>query len=156
MNLNKLQLAGNLTHAPELRRTQSGHSVVEISIAINRKWRDRDSNDLRESTTFVNNITFWGKQAENLHTWVSKGDPIYLEGRLELDTWEDKETGKSRSKLKVIGDNWQFLKSKSNNNSDQSEDDEDDEEEHEESHPHNNTLHPQTLPDEPDDDTIPF
>lgn len=106
-NLNKIQLIGNLTRDPELRHTPKGTAVAEISIAINRAWVDA-SGTKQEETTFVE-ITFWGKTAEIAQKYLSKGRGVYIEGRLQLDTWDDKDTGKKRSKLKVIGENLQFL-----------------------------------------------
>lgn len=110
-SLNKVQLIGNLTRDPELRHTPKGTAVAELGIAINRTWKD-DSGNKQEETTFVD-VTFWGRQAEVIQQYCSKGDPIYIEGRLQLDTWDDKDTGKKRSKLRTIGENFQFLKGKS-------------------------------------------
>ncbi len=109
-NLNKVMLIGNLTRDPELRHTPKGTAVSEISLAINRNWTN-DQGQKQEETTFVE-ITFWGRQAEVIQQYVTKGSPIYVEGRLQLDSWDDKETGKKRSKLRVIGENFQFLSAK--------------------------------------------
>jgi single-strand DNA-binding protein len=106
-NLNKVQLMGNLTRDPELRHTPRGTAVAEISIAINRSWRN-DAGEKQEDTTFVD-VTFWGKTAELAQKYLAKGRGIYIEGRLQLDTWEDKESGKKRSKLKIVGETLQFL-----------------------------------------------
>lgn len=106
-NLNKVQLMGNLTRDPELRQTKAGTSVCEIGLAINRKWTN-DAGEAQEETTFVD-VTIWGKRGETIAKYCRKGQPLYLEGRLHLDTWEDKETGQARSKLKVIGESFQFL-----------------------------------------------
>lgn len=106
-NLNKVMLIGNLTRDPELRYTPKGTAVADISLAINRVWRD-ESGAKQEETTFVD-VTFWSKTAETLAKYMRKGNPLYVEGRLALDTWDDKETGKKRSRLKVIGENMQFL-----------------------------------------------
>jgi single-strand DNA-binding protein len=118
-NLNKVLLIGNLTRDPELRHTPKGTAVAELGLAINRTWKD-DSGNKQEETTFVD-ITFWGRQAEVIQQYCAKGDPLYVEGRLQLDTWDDKETGKKRSKLRIIGEQFQFLASKNsgdrNNNS---------------------------------------
>jgi single-strand DNA-binding protein len=109
-NLNKVMLIGNLTRDPELRHTPKGTAVSEISLAINRNWTN-DQGQKQEDTTFVE-VTLWGRQAEVVQQYVTKGSPIYIEGRLQLDSWDDKETGKKRSKLRVIGENFQFLSSK--------------------------------------------
>lgn len=106
-NLNKVILMGNLTRDPELRHTPRGTAVAEMSLAINRSWRN-DAGEKQEDTTFVD-VTFWGKTAELAQKYLTKGRGIYLEGRLQLDTWEDKDTGKKRSKLKIIGETLQFL-----------------------------------------------
>ena len=80
----------------------------DLSLATNRTWRDKRTNELQEKTTFVN-ITVWGQQAETCKKYLAKGREIMVEGRLELDQWEDKETGKNRSKLYVVADRIQFL-----------------------------------------------
>jgi single-strand DNA-binding protein len=108
-NLNKVMLIGNLTRDPELRHTPKGTAVSEISMAINRVWNN-DQGQKQEETTFVE-VTLWGRQAELAQQYLPKGRPVYIEGRLNLDTWDDKETGKKRSKLRVIGENMQFLSS---------------------------------------------
>ena len=108
-NLNKVMLIGNLTRDPELRHTPKGTAVSEISMAINRVWNN-DQGQKQEETTFVE-VTLWGRQAELAQQYLTKGRPVYIEGRLNLDTWDDKETGKKRSKLRVIGENMQFLSS---------------------------------------------
>ncbi len=109
-NLNKVMLIGNLTRDPELRHTPKGTAVSEICLAINRNWTN-DQGQKQEETTFVE-VTLWGRQAEVVQQYVTKGSPIYIEGRLQLDSWDDKETGKKRSKLRVIGENFQFLSGK--------------------------------------------
>ena len=109
-NLNKVMLIGNLTRDPELRHTPKGTSVTELGLAINRVWYD-DNKQKQEDTTFVD-VTFWGRQAETIQQYLSKGRPILVEGRLQLDSWDDKETGKKRSKLRVIGESFQFIDSK--------------------------------------------
>lgn len=106
-NLNKVMLIGNLTRDPELRYTPKGTAVADIGLAINRVWSN-DAGERQEDTTFVD-VTLWGRQAELAEKYLSKGRGAYIEGRLQLDTWEDKESGKKRSKLKVVGENLQFL-----------------------------------------------
>ena len=108
-NLNKVMLIGNLTRDPELRHTPKGTAVAELGLAINRVWMDEQKGK-QEETTFVD-VTLWGRQAELAQQYLSKGRPVYIEGRLNLDTWDDKATGQKRSKLKVIGENLQFLSS---------------------------------------------
>ena len=106
-SLNKVLIMGNLTRDPELRHTPKGTAVADLSIAINRLWRN-DAGEKQEETTFVD-VTLWGKTAELAQKYLVKGRGIYVEGRLQLESWDDKETGKKRSKLKIIGENMQFL-----------------------------------------------
>lgn len=106
-SLNRVMLIGNLTREPEVRYTPKGTAVVDIGMAVNRTWTD-DSNQKREETTFVD-VTFWGRQAETIGQYCRKGSSLYVEGRLQLDTWDDRETGQKRSKLRVIGESFQFL-----------------------------------------------
>ena len=105
--LNKVMIIGNLTRDPELRHTGKGTAVAEIGIAINRVWKD-ESGQKQEETTFVE-VTLWGRQAEVAAEYLTKGRPVYIEGRLQTDTWDDKETGKKRSKLTIVGESLQFL-----------------------------------------------
>ena len=105
-SVNKVILIGNLTRDPELRYTPKGTAVAEIGLACNRRYKV--DNDLREEVTYVD-ITFWGAQAETVSKYLENGRSVYVEGRLKLDTWEDKETGKRRHKLGVIGEQFQFL-----------------------------------------------
>ncbi len=100
-------LIGNLTRDPEVRYTPKGSAVTDIGMAINRNYT-LDDGERREETTFVD-VTFWGRQAEVIGEYMKKGRPMYVEGRLQLDQWEDKTSGQQRSRLKVIGDNFQFL-----------------------------------------------
>ncbi len=106
-NLNKVMLIGNLTRDPELRFTPKGTAVADIAIAINRIWNN-EAGQRQEETTFVD-VTLWGRQAELAQQYLTKGRGIYVEGRLQMDSWDDKTTGQKRSKLKVIGENLQFL-----------------------------------------------
>ncbi len=106
-------LIGNLTRDPEVRYTPKGTAVTDLGLAINRNY-STDDGDKREETTFVD-ITFWGRQAETLGQYMKKGRPLYVEGRLQLDSWDDKSTGQKRSKLKVVGENFQFLGGRDDN-----------------------------------------
>jgi len=108
-NLNKTFSIGNLTRDPELKFTAKGTAVCDIGLTINRKFKT--DNGMQEETTFLD-ITFWGKQAETLAQYAQKGAQLYVEGRLQMDTWDDKETGKNRSKLKITGEQFQFLGSR--------------------------------------------
>ena len=106
-NLNKVMLIGNLTRDPELRHTPKGSAVTDLGLAVNRKVQD-GSGGWKDETTFVD-VTVWGSSAENAHKYLSKGRGVFVEGRLQMDTWDDKATGQKRSKLKVVADNLQFL-----------------------------------------------
>ena len=106
-NFNKVILLGNLTRDIEVRYTQGGLAVAKLGMAINRRSTTKEG-EARESTCFVD-LTAFGKQAEVLEQYVSKGSPLFVEGRLEYSTWEDKDGGGKRSKLAVIIENFQFV-----------------------------------------------
>ena len=107
-NLNKVYLMGRLTRDPELRYTPKGTAVADIAMAINRYRSGGDGGERSEETTFVD-VTLWGKQAETANQYLSKGREVFIEGRLQLDSWEDKASGQRRSKLKVVGESMQFV-----------------------------------------------
>jgi len=100
---NKVILMGNLTRDPQVRYIPSGTAVADIGLAINRSWFDKQSNSRKEEVTFVD-VTLWGRQAEVAGEYLSKGSSVLIEGRLQLDQWEDRESGQKRSRLKVVGD----------------------------------------------------
>ncbi len=106
-NLNKVILMGNLTRDPEVRYTPKGTAVTDLGMAINRIGKDAGGNRTEE-TTFVD-VTLWGRQAELAGQYLVKGRPVMIEGRLQMDSWDDKATGQKRTKLKVVGENMQFL-----------------------------------------------
>jgi single-strand DNA-binding protein len=106
-NLNKVMLIGNLTRDPEIKYTPKGTAIADIGLAVNRNYTT-ESGEKREETTFVD-VTLWGRVAEIVGEYCKKGRPLFVEGRLQLDTWDDKQTGQKRSKLKVVGDNIQLL-----------------------------------------------
>jgi single-strand DNA-binding protein len=106
---NRVILAGNLTRDPELRYTPKGTAVAEIGIAVNRSWKD-ESGQMQEEVTFVD-VAAYGRQAEVIGQYLKKGRPILIEGRLKLDSWDDKQTGQKRSKLRVVLESFQFLDS---------------------------------------------
>lgn len=108
--LNRVTLIGNLTRDVELKYTPKGRAIADISIAVNRKWKDQD-NQMVEETTFVD-LTAFGKTAELAQQYLAKGSSCCFEGRLNLETWEDKTTQQKRSRMKVIIENMQFLGSK--------------------------------------------
>lgn len=105
-NFNKVILAGNLTRDPQLSHLPSNTAVCECGIAVNRKWRSQ-SGEMKEEVTFVD-LRAYGKQAETINQYMTRGKPILIEGRLKFDSWESKE-GQKRSKLYVIVENFQFI-----------------------------------------------
>lgn len=109
-NLNKVMLIGNCTRDPELKFTPKGTAVAEIGLAVNRVTTT-DGGERREEVTFID-VTLWGRSAEIAGEYLKKGRPVFVEGRLQLDTWDDKQSGQKRSKLKVIGENIQLLGSR--------------------------------------------
>jgi single-strand DNA-binding protein len=107
---NKVILLGNLTRDPEVRYTPKGSAVTDIGLAVNRVY-STDAGEKREETTFVD-VTLWGRTAEIAGEYLKKGRPVLIEGRLQLDTWDDKQSGQKRSKLKVIGEGLQLIGSR--------------------------------------------
>ena len=106
-NYNKVILIGNLTRDPELRYTPKGTALAKIGLAINRTWRN-DAGESKEEVTFVD-VEAWGRQAETISQYLKKGSPMMVEGRLRLDSWEDKQTNQKRSRLAVVLVGFQFL-----------------------------------------------
>lgn len=102
-SFNKVILMGNLTRDPEVRYLPSGSAVAEIGLAVNRSWFDKQSNQRKEEVTFIN-VTLWGRTAEIAGEYLTKGRGVLIEGRLQLDQWDDRESGQKRSKLKVVGE----------------------------------------------------
>lgn len=113
--LNRVFLIGNLTRDPELRVTPKGTSICQFGFAVNRQGKD-DAGNATSETTFLD-IEAWGKQADLVAKYLTKGAPAMIEGRLKLDQWEDKQSGQKRSKLKVVLENVQFLGSRSREDS---------------------------------------
>ena len=105
-SLNKVFLMGNLTREPELRHTNSGMAVCEMGLAVSRRFVSNGQE--KDEVCFVD-IVAWGRQGETCQRYIHKGDPVLIEGRLQLDQWQDKQTGASRSKLRVVADRVQFL-----------------------------------------------
>src|SRR5437868_14653778 len=104
---NRVMLMGNLTRDPQLKYLPSQTPVVEFGVACNRKFRTAQGED-REEVTFVDCAAF-GKQAEVINQYMTKGKPIFIEGRLKYDQWEDKQGGGKRSKLTVVMEGFQFV-----------------------------------------------
>ncbi len=108
-NLNKVMLMGNLTRDIELRHTASNMAIAKFGLAVNRKWKTPEG-EQREEVTFVDCDAF-GRTAEVMSQYLAKGRPVFIEGRLKLDQWEDKE-GQKRSKLAVVVESFQFIDTK--------------------------------------------
>ncbi|KXU35003.1 single-stranded DNA-binding protein [Cephaloticoccus primus] len=106
-NFNKVYLIGNLTRDPELRVTPKGTAICQFGLAVNRQFKDEAGN-MRDETTFVD-IEAWGRQGETISKYCQKGRPLFVEGRLKFDQWEDKASGQKRSRLKVVLEGFQFL-----------------------------------------------
>lgn len=109
-DFNRVILMGRLTKDPELRYTPQGTAVCDVDMAVNRKSKNQDGS-MREEVTFVN-VTCWGRTAEVVCEYMKKGRPLFVEGRLHLDRWQDQQTGQNRQKLKVVAERIQFVDSK--------------------------------------------
>jgi single-strand DNA-binding protein len=105
--VNKVILIGNLGRDPEVRSTQSGQPVASFTLATNRRWRDKTGN--KQEETEWHNIVVWGKQAEIAGQYLKKGKQIYLEGRLQTRSWEDRQSGEKKYKTEIVCDNFQML-----------------------------------------------
>ena len=107
-SFNRVMLLGNLTRDPQLRYLPNNQTAIaEFGLACNRKFKTQSGED-REEVTFVD-ITAFGRQAEIINQYCQKGRPIFIEGRLKFDSWEDKNGGGKRSKLSVVVENFQLL-----------------------------------------------
>ncbi|MBN8418912.1 MAG: single-stranded DNA-binding protein [Verrucomicrobia bacterium] len=104
---NKVMLIGNLTRDPEVRYTPKGSAVCDIGLAVNRVYTS-DSGEKVEEVTFVD-VVLWAKMAELAGKYLKKGRPVFIEGRLQMDSWEDKQTGQKRTRMRVVGEQMQFL-----------------------------------------------
>jgi len=107
VSVNKVILIGNLTKDPELRYTPQGQAVARFRVAVNRKYKDRSTGELKELTDFIP-VVIWREQAENATKYLSKGRLVYVEGRLRLSTWNN-PAGEQRSRLEVVAQRVQFL-----------------------------------------------
>jgi len=107
MAFNKVILMGNLTRDPETRTTPSGQSVTNFSIAVNRSWVGKDGQK-QEETSFIE-CDAWGPRGETIAKYFGKGRQILVMGRLRQDSWEDKDTGKKRSAIRVVVEEFSFV-----------------------------------------------
>jgi single-strand DNA-binding protein len=146
-SFNKVILLGNLTRDPEVRYTPKGTAVTELGMAVNRVYT-AENGEKREDTTFVD-VTLWGRTAEIAGEYLKKGRPVFIEGRLQLDTWDDKQSGQKRSKLKVVGEGLQLLGGRPGGGGGDEEGG---------ARPRSRPAPPPkaSAPSEPDDDEIPF
>ena len=115
-SFNKVILAGNLTRDPELRYTPKGTAIAKIGLAVNRTWTGEDGQK-KEEVSFID-VEAWGRQGEVIAQYMKKGRPLLIEGRLKLDTWEDKNTKQKVSKLKVVLESFSFIDSNRGEGSD--------------------------------------
>ncbi|MDQ0290390.1 single-stranded DNA-binding protein [Oligosphaera ethanolica] len=106
-SLNKVYLLGNLTRDPEVRQLPGGQTVVTMGLAMNRSFANARG-ETREEVCFVD-VETWGRQAEVASTYLRKGSPVFIEGRLRFDQWDDRETGKKRSRLSVTTERLQLM-----------------------------------------------
>lgn len=108
--VNKVILVGNLGRDPEVRSTPSGQPVATFSLATNRRWKDQSGN--RQEQTEWHNIVCWGRQAEVAGQYLTKGKQIYVEGRLQTRSWEDRQSGEKKYRTEIVCDNFQMLGSR--------------------------------------------
>ena len=106
-SFNKVILLGNLTRDPKVRYTPKGSAVCDLGIAVNRVYTT-DSGEKREEVTYVD-VVLWARLAEIAGEYLKKGRPVFIEGRLQMDSWDDKQTGQKRTKLRVVGESMQLL-----------------------------------------------
>jgi single-strand DNA-binding protein len=109
-SFNKVILLGNLTRDPEVRYTPKGSAVCDLGIAVNRVYTT-EGGERREEVTFVD-VVLWARLAEIAGEYLRKGRPVFIEGRLQMDSWDDKQTGQKRTKLRVVGESMQLLGSR--------------------------------------------
>jgi single-strand DNA-binding protein len=115
-SLNKVMLIGNLTRDPEVRFTPKGNAVCDMGLAVNRRYLNEATGERVEEVTYLD-IVVWNKQAELAGQYLAKGRSVYIEGRLQMDSWEDKATGQKRNKIKIVAETLLFLDSKGSSGS---------------------------------------
>ena len=151
-SFNKVILLGNLTRDPEVRYTPKGSAVCDLGMAVNRQYT-LDNGEKREEVTYVD-VVLWARLAEIAGEYLKKGRPVFIEGRLQLDTWDDKQSGQKRSKLRVIGETMQLLGSRPSGSGGGAGGGADEQPASQSAKP---SAPPKaTAPAEPDDDEIPF
>src|SRR5947209_3947368 len=153
-SFNKVILLGNLTRDPEIRYTPKGSAVCDLGIAVNRQYT-LENGERREEVTYVD-VVLWARLAEIAAEYLKKGRPVFIEGRLQLDTWDDKQSGQKRSKLRVIGENMQMLGSRGGGGGGGAADSGDEERPARATTPPPRAAAAASGPAEPDEDEIPF
>jgi len=108
MELNSIFIAGNLTKTPEINKTSTGTPVTTFTVANNRSYTKKDSDEKLQETVFVD-VTVWGKQGETCAEYLGKGSKVVVDGRLKQDSWQDKETGANRTKLGIVANKVHFV-----------------------------------------------
>ena len=149
-SFNKVILLGNLTRDPEIRYTPKGSAVTDLGLAVNRNYTT-DSGEKREEVTFVD-VVLWGRLAEIAGEYLKKGRPVLIEGRLQMDSWDDKQSGQKRTKMRVVGDTMQLIGSRPPGAGGG----EPEEMGSRSSNARTAAPPPKSAPAEPDDDEIPF
>ena len=105
MYINKALIYGNLTRDPEMKALPSGISVSSFGVATNRTWKDK--NGVKQESVDFHNVVAFAKQAELIHQYLKKGSPIFVEGRIQTRSWDDKE-GKKQYRTEIVIENFQF------------------------------------------------
>ena len=116
-SLNKVLLLGNLTRDPDLRSFPNGQNVCDLRLAVSRRFSAGNGQEQREETCFVD-VVVWGRSAANCKQYLAKGSPVLVEGRLQLDQWEDRNGGGTRSRLRVVAEQVQFVGRRQQENGD--------------------------------------
>jgi single-strand DNA-binding protein len=152
-SFNRVILMGNLTRDIELKYTQSGLAVTDMGLAVNDR-RKNQAGEWVDETTFLD-VTLWGRTAEVASEYLSKGSPVFVEGRLKLDSWE--QDGQKRSKLRVVGERMQLIGGRGQGGGSRGQPDHD-ESEFTRPAPSNASAEPAAAPSEggPPQDDIPF
>lgn len=146
-SFNKVILVGNLTRDPDVRYTPKGSAVCDLGLAVNRQYT-LDNGEKREEVTYVD-VVLWSRLAEIAGEYLKKGRPVLIEGRLQMDSWEDKQTQQKRTKLRVVGETMQLLGSRQGGG-------EFDQSAEPGRGPSRAAAPPKPAASEPDDDEIPF
>lgn len=110
-SFNRVILMGNLTRDPEVRYLPNNMAVVDLGLAVNDRYQDKQTGEWVDRPNFID-CTAFGKSAESIGKFFTKGRPILIEGKLRFEQWEDKQSGQKRSKIKVVVDQWNFCDSR--------------------------------------------